>query len=127
MSASRPAATAGIGARPSATATDILALIRCAEALSGHRVARLAVPEFRRGLPALEEVAADLGVGIELIGQDALLATQHRCPTRSEAALRATGLASVAEGCALAAGGVLILPRIDGPGVTCALSSGAGA
>ncbi|MFC3123563.1 cobalamin biosynthesis protein [Pseudoroseomonas globiformis] len=118
-----PEAIAGLGARPAAQAADILALIRRAEALSGHRVTRLAAPEFRRGLAALEDAAAVLGTPLVYVTHQAILAAQPRCPTRSDAALRATGLASVAEGCALASGGALILPRIGGPGITCALSA----
>ncbi len=119
----RSAALAGIGARPSASATDIVALLRSAEALSGHRIARLMAPDFRRGLPALAEAASVLGLPLGFVARDAILAAQPRCPTRSDAALEATGIASVAEGCALAGGGRLVLPRIDGPGVTCALAT----
>lgn len=116
--------TAGIGCRPTATAEAILALLREAEARAGRRINRIAAPAFRQGLPALREAAAALGLEIAWIDHAALLAVQHRCPTPSEAALRATGIAAVAEGCALAAGGALLLPRIAGAGVTCALSAG---
>ncbi|WP_408906527.1 cobalamin biosynthesis protein [Roseomonas sp. E05] len=119
-----PLATAGIGLRPSASAEAIAALVRRAETLSGLRVGRLAAPAFRRDLPALAEAASALGVELVFLDHAALLAVQDRCPTRSEAALRTTGIASVAEGCALAAGGALVLPRITAEGVTCALSAG---
>jgi cobalamin biosynthesis protein CbiG len=119
----RPAAVAGIGARPAAAAADIVALVRGAEALSGHRVTRLLAPEFRRDVPALAEAASALGLPLAFAAREAILAAQHHCPTRSAAALEATGIASVAEGCALASGGALLLPRIDGPGVTCALAT----
>ncbi|HWL79799.1 MAG TPA: cobalamin biosynthesis protein [Roseomonas sp.] len=117
-------ATAGIGTRPSASSADIVALVRRAETLSGLRVARLAAPSFRRDLPALPEAASALGADLVFLDHAALLAVQDLCPTRSEAALRATGIASVAEGCALAMGGALVLPRIAAGGVTCALSAG---
>ncbi|HWX49607.1 MAG TPA: cobalamin biosynthesis protein [Roseomonas sp.] len=118
-----PLATAGLGLRPSTSAEAIITLVRRAEALSGLRVGRLAAPAFRRGLPALTEAATILGVELLFLDHAALRAVQDRCPTRSEAALRATGIASVAEGCALAAGGTLVLPRIAAEGVTCALSA----
>ena len=51
-----------------------------------------------------------------------LAAAQPHCVTRSAAAERATGLASVAEAAAIGAGGVLLLPRLTGAGVTCALA-----
>jgi len=122
-SKAQPAATAGLGLRPSVSPEAIIALLRRAEGLSGHRIRRLAAPAFRRDLPALAEAARLLGLDVIFLDHAALLAVQHRCPTRSETALRSTGLASVAEGCALAAGGALVLPRIAGPGVTCALSA----
>jgi cobalamin biosynthesis protein CbiG len=121
------AVVAGIGCRPDAAAGPILALIARAEALSGQRVAALAAPEFRRDSAGLREAAAALALPLRFIRRAALEAAQPRCPTRSEAALRATGLASVAEACALAAGGALVLPRIDGVGVTCALALEPGA
>jgi cobalt-precorrin 5A hydrolase len=71
------------------------------------------------------EAAARLGLSLVMIGADALAAAQPRCPTRSEAAARAVGVGSVAEGCALAAsgaGGRLLLPRVAHGGATCALA-----
>jgi cobalamin biosynthesis protein CbiG len=116
------AAVAGIGCRPDAVAAPILALLARAEALSGHRIAALAAPEFRQDAAGLRQAAATLALPLRFIPRAALEAAQPLCPTRSEVALRATGLASVAEACALAAGGALVLPRIDGAGVTCALA-----
>ncbi|WP_367614509.1 cobalamin biosynthesis protein [Teichococcus coralli] len=121
--ATPPLATAGLGLRPSASTAAIVALVRHAESLAGLRVGRLAAPAFRRNLPALPEAALALGVELVFLDHDALLAVQDRCPTRSEAALRATGIASVAEGCALAMGGALVLPRIVEGGVACAIST----
>ncbi|EFH11993.1 precorrin-6y C5,15-methyltransferase (decarboxylating), CbiE subunit [Pseudoroseomonas cervicalis ATCC 49957] len=118
-----PLATAGLGLRPAASGPDLVALIRRAEALSGHRVVRLAAPAFREGAEALSFAADTLGLPVVFIDRDALLSVQGRCPSRSEASLRATGIASVAEGCALAQGGRLVLARIDGSGVSCALST----
>jgi cobalt-precorrin 5A hydrolase len=55
----------------------------------------------------------------------ALRGAQGRCLTRSDIAREATGFASVAEACALAAAGDagrLILPRIANARATCALA-----
>jgi precorrin-6Y C5,15-methyltransferase (decarboxylating) len=115
-------ATAGLGLRPSADAAALVAVVRRAEALSGCRVVSLSVPDFR-DLPVVAEAADRLGVSLQRVPRARLMAVQDRCPTKSEAAQRAIGIASVAEGCALAAGGVLLLERIDGEGVSCALAS----
>jgi cobalamin biosynthesis protein CbiG len=88
-------------------------------------VSALAAPDFKQGEHGLQETARALSVPLLLVERDALLAAQPGCPTRSDAARRAAGVASVAEGCALAAagsGGRLILARIAGPRATCALA-----
>ncbi len=112
---------AGIGCRRGATADAIVALVRCAEARAEPAQA-LAAPAFKRDEPSLHEAAARLGVPLLLVDDDAMQAAQARCVTRSQAAERATGLASVAEAAAIGDGGVLLLPRLAGGGVTCALA-----
>jgi len=116
---------AGLGFRPNATAEALLALL--AEAQRGlPSFTHLAAPAFRAETPALRQAATVLGLPLVLVSRAALEAVQPRCPTRSAAALAATGVASVAEGCALAAaGGALLRPRLAGEGVTCAVASGA--
>lgn len=114
---------AGIGCRLGTPAAPILALLRRAEAQAGQRAAALAAPAFREGEPGLAEAAATAGLALRFVPRETLEALQPLCPTQSEAARRTTGLASIAEACALSAGGQLILPRIDGAGVTCALAS----
>nr|WP_282572265.1 cobalamin biosynthesis protein [Roseomonas acroporae] len=101
-------------------------MVRRAEAVSGRRVTRLAAPEFRRDAAALAEAAAALGLPLAWVGREALLAVQPRCVTRSAAAARHTGIASVAEGCALAAAGEgarLLVARVDGDKASCALAT----
>jgi cobalamin biosynthesis protein CbiG len=112
---------AGIGCRRGSSAEAIVALVREAEALAG-RVEALAAPAFKATEAGLHAAAALLGVPLLLVGESVLLAAQARCMTRSEAAARATGFASVAEAAAIGAGGVLLLPRLTGVGVTCALA-----
>ncbi len=58
---------------------------------------------------------------------EALQAVADQIITRSEAAERALGIPSVAEAAALAgcgAGGHLLVPRMTGDGVTCAIAKG---
>jgi cobalamin biosynthesis protein CbiG len=112
---------AGIGCRRGATADAIVALVRRAEARAEPAEA-LAAPAFKRGEPGLHAAAARLGVPLLLVDDDAMQAAQPRCVTRSQAAERVTGLASVAEAAAIGADGILLLPRVVGAGVTCALA-----
>jgi cobalt-precorrin 5A hydrolase len=116
---------AGIGCRRDCPADDIFGLIQTAGARVGHTVSLLAAPSLKRDEPGLLAAARMLGLKLVLVDPAALAAVQHRCPSRSNAAERATGIASVAEGCALAAAGEnsrLLLPRIAGPRATCALA-----
>lgn len=119
---------AGIGCRRGARAGDIVALVRralaAAEAGDTALVA-LATPRFKAGETGIADAAAMLGVTLALVDEAALRAVQPRCATKSPHAEEAIGVASVAEGAALAAAGgnaVLLLPRIAGDGVTCALA-----
>ncbi len=112
---------AGIGCRRGCPAEAIVALVRQAEAL-GEKADALAAPSFKQNEPGLLEAATRLGM--PLIFEDAatLAAAQPRCATRSAAAERTTGFASVAEAAALGAAGVLVVPRLAGAGATCALA-----
>ncbi len=112
---------AGIGCRRGCPADAIVALVRQAETLAAP-VAALAAPAFKRTEPGLHQAAAQLGVPLLFVEDAALAAAQMLCVTRSDAAQRATGFASVAEAAALGAGGVLLLPRLTAAGVTCALA-----
>jgi cobalt-precorrin 5A hydrolase len=118
---------AGLGCRPAVEEAAILALLR--QAGRGlPSVTHLAAPAFRREVAALHRAAAVLGLPLLFVERVALERVQPLCPTRSEPALAATGLASVAEACALAAAGEgarLLRPRISGAGVTCAIGAGA--
>ncbi|MFC7553523.1 cobalamin biosynthesis protein [Pseudoroseomonas wenyumeiae] len=95
---------AGLGCRPAVEEAAILALLRQA-AQDQPPVTHLAAPTFRRDVAALHQAAVALGLPLLFVEQAALEQVQPLCPTRSEAALAATGLASVAEACALAAAG----------------------
>jgi cobalt-precorrin 5A hydrolase len=123
---------AGLGCRPGAGRDAVLALLRDAQR-GLPPFTHLAAPEFRRDAPALQEAAAALRLPLLFLEQEALERAQPFCLTHSPAALAATGLASVAEACALAAAGQgarLLRPRLAGAGVTCAVAqrvAGAGA
>jgi len=120
----RASIIAGIGCRRACPASDIVALVRVAEAQAGGTVGALAAPVEKCAVPALQEAAALLGVKLLAVAPDALAQAQAHCVTHSACAERALGVASVAEGCALAAAGatVLLLPRIASPRATCALA-----
>lgn len=114
---------AGLGCRRGCGAEEIAALVRRAEALAGRTADALAAPASKRDEAGLHGAARLLGLPLHFVDRAALLAVQPRCATVSDAALRAVGVASVAEGAALAvAGGRLLLPRIAGPRATCALA-----
>jgi cobalt-precorrin 5A hydrolase len=118
---------AGIGCRRNVAAGDIIGLVRQALADAGGNGAltALAAPRFKEDEPALRAAAATLGVGLTLVDDAALEAAQPRCVTHSACAERSAGVASVAEGAALAAAGpdgVLVLPRISNARATCALA-----
>ena len=114
---------AGIGCRRLCPPGEIVALVRRAQDLAGCVAQALAAPLFKRGEPGLADAAAMLGLPLRFIEEAALAAVQDRCVSRSPVAARATGVASVAEGSALAAsGGPLLLPRIANAWATCALA-----
>ena len=116
---------AGIGCRRACPAEDIVALVRQAEAASGAAVTALAAPAAKADEPGLNAAASLLGIPLLLIEHAALADVQPRCVTRSACAQRTLGVASVAEGCALAAAGEgarLVLARIASARATCALA-----
>ncbi len=114
---------AGLGCRRGCTAADLVAAVRLAERSAGVAAGALAAPRFKAHEAGLHAAAAALRLPLLLVEEEAMRAVQPRCPTRSDVALAATGLASVAEGAALAAsGGRLVLPRVAVGGATCALA-----
>lgn len=118
---------AGIGFRSSASAADIVGLLRRAQEQSGQGIDLLAIPEFKQGCAALLEALPMLGVPHVCISRSELERVQARCPTRSAAARTAVGVGSVAEACALAPldeDATLVLPRMASAQVTCALAAG---
>jgi cobalt-precorrin 5A hydrolase len=109
--------TAGLGCRKGCTAAELVALIRAA-----GQPDRLAAPQFKQREPGLLQAAAALNLPLHFIPDAAMEAAQPHCLTRSAAAARATGHASIAEAAALALGGTLLGPRIASANATCALA-----
>jgi cobalt-precorrin 5A hydrolase len=117
---------AGFGCRAGCPAEELIAVLHDAEAACASHAEALAAPGFKRHEPGLAEAAARLGLDLRWIDEAALHAVAALCPTHSEAALRTTGHASIAEAAALAGAGPgarLIQPRIARPGATCAIAS----
>ena len=117
----------GIGCRTGVATEAILGLLRTA--IQTAQPDALAVPAFRRGEPGITAASVALGLPILWVEREALKGEQGRCLTRSARAEAEVGLSCVAEAAALSGagpGGRLILPRIAGGGVTCALAEGAG-
>ena len=116
---------AGIGCRAQTPASEIVAVVREACARLQRGADALAAPAFKAAEAGLSEAARLLGLRLVLVDQAALIAAQALCVTHSAASAHATGVASVAEGSALAAAGPgarLILPRITHARATCALA-----
>jgi cobalt-precorrin 5A hydrolase len=79
----------------------------------------------KRGEPGLSAAAEALGLELIFLPREALAAAAPRLLTRSAAAQRRFGLASVAEAAALAGGGPnakLLGPRLAANGATCAIA-----
>jgi cobalt-precorrin 5A hydrolase len=116
---------AGIGCRRDCPAEAIVAVLRQACDAAGRPATALAAPAFKAAEAGLRDAATQLGLELILVDPAPLAAAQARCVTRSAHAERTTGVASVAEGSALAAAGPgsrLVVPRITGSGTTCALA-----
>ncbi|GJE25626.1 cobalamin biosynthesis protein [Methylobacterium organophilum] len=119
---------AGFGFRHAAEPDEILALVQAALDAVGHPVAALAALATavdRAGESPIREAAARLALPLRGIAPEALRAADARVVTRSARMAAERGIGSLAEAAALAACGPtsrLLLPRIAGPRVTCALA-----
>ncbi|QHC34906.1 cobalamin biosynthesis protein [Komagataeibacter xylinus] len=118
---------AGLGLRSGCDAHALITLVRAAQEHCGRQAELVAVPAFRYREAGVQEAARQLGLALRAVTHEELLAAQPRCVTRSARAQEALGVASVAEGCALAAAGPrsrLIVPRLTGGKATCAMAQG---
>jgi cobalt-precorrin 5A hydrolase len=119
---------AGIGCRKGTAATEIEAAIAAALARAGllaEMLSVVATSAAKGGEPGIAAAAAALGVPLVLVPQSDLEAVSDRTATRSPRVIALTGLPSLAEAAALAAGGPaarLIAPRFAIGPATCALA-----
>jgi cobalt-precorrin 5A hydrolase len=123
---------AGVGCRRGTAAAQIEAAIAAALAGAGlglTAVRLIATSAAKGDEPGIAAAASSIGVPLVLVAQDDLVAAGARAVTRSERVLALSGLSSVAEAAALAAGGPaarLIAPRIAVGPATCALADSGG-
>jgi len=119
---------AGVGCRAGASAREIETAI--AAALDGAGLApgalgMIATSSAKGGEPGIAAAASGRGVKLVVVPQAAFEAAGARAVTRSERVLALTGVPSVSEAAALAAGGPgarLIAPRVAVGPATCALA-----
>ncbi|MHB8884849.1 MAG: cobalamin biosynthesis protein [Methylovirgula sp.] len=117
----------GIGCRRGASKEAIIKLV--AEALVRASLVGetggLFTYEVKKDEAGLMAAAEELGMPLHFLSLEVLQAMADRVTTRSLAAEKALGIPSVAEASALAGcgkGSHLLLPRIAGDGVTCAIA-----
>jgi cobalt-precorrin 5A hydrolase len=123
---------AGIGCRKGAPAAEIEAVIAAAldrAGLLANALSLIATSAAKAGEPGIAAAASALGVPLVPVPQDELEAAGHRTMTTSARVMTVTGVPSLAEAAALAAGGPasrLIAPRVAVGPATCALAKSAG-
>jgi cobalt-precorrin 5A hydrolase len=119
---------AGVGCRAGASAGEIEAAIAAALAragLSANALGMIATSLAKAAEPGIAAAASDRGVKFVVVPQAEFEAAGARAVTRSERVLALTGVPSVSEAAALAAGGPaarLIAPRVAVGPATCALA-----
>jgi cobalt-precorrin 5A hydrolase len=121
---------AGIGCRSGIGAADVEAAIVAAllaRRVAGNELGSIAVPSSKAQESGIVAAAAARHLPIVLIEQQALEAVSELVVTRSERAMAAMNVNSVAEAAALAGAGShsrLLGPRVVVGPVTCALAEG---
>jgi cobalt-precorrin 5A hydrolase len=118
----------GVGCRRGCAAAAIAALVERALAIGTVSAGEQALftTEHKRGEQGLRAAAERLGLPLYYLSDELLRAVQSRLATRSAAAERRFGIPSVAEAAALAGAGpqsVLLVPRINDNGATCAIAA----
>ncbi len=117
----------GIGCRRGASAQAILDVIALARAKMATATGEILLcsGDLKSAEAGLKAAADRLAAELQFLPMAALRAVDSLCVTRSQASIAATGLGSMAEAAALAAAGpnaTLIVPRLVGDGVTCAVA-----
>jgi cobalt-precorrin 5A hydrolase len=119
---------AGVGCRAGATAGEIGAAIAAAlsrAGLTANALGMIATSSAKAGEPGIAAAASQRGVKFVVVPQAEFQAAGARAVTRSERVLALTGVPSVSEAAALAAGGPaarLVVPRVVVGPATCALA-----
>jgi cobalt-precorrin 5A hydrolase len=119
---------AGIGCRKGASAAEIEAVIAAALERAGfaqETLGAIAAPADKGEEAGIAAVALSYGLPLLFVPTPDLEAAAARCQTHSQRVLAITGVPSVAEAAALAAGGPeakLLLPRIVVGPASCALA-----
>lgn len=121
----------GVGCRRGVKKDAITRLVRDSLGAAGAANERIVLVsiEDKRDEKGLIEAAADLQWPLQFLPRDALQKVAAAVVTPSHHAEAAIGVVSVSEASALAAAGcdaTLLVPRIIGDGVTCAVARGAG-
>ena len=119
---------AGIGCRKGAAAAEIEAVVAAAllqAGLAAPALSAIATSVAKAGEPGITAAAAALGVPLLVVQQGELEAAGPRTLTASARVVAVTGVPSLAEAAALAAGGAsaqLLGPRVAVGPATCALA-----
>jgi cobalt-precorrin 5A hydrolase len=119
---------AGVGCRAGASAREIEAALAAALDRAGVAASALdmiATSSAKAAEPGIAAAASGRGVKLVVVPQSDFEAAAARTVTRSERVLALTGVPSVSEAAALAAGGPasrLLAPRIAVGPATCALA-----
>jgi cobalt-precorrin 5A hydrolase len=120
---------AGVGCRRGTAAAEIEAAIAAALAQAGFArsaIDAVATSAAKRDESGIAAAASALGVRLVLVQQHELEAAGSRVATHSQRVAALTGVPSVAEAAALAAGGPnarLLVARLAVGAATCALAS----
>ena len=119
---------AGVGCRAGASAREVEAAIAAAldrAGLVASELGMIATSAAKSGEPGIAAAALERGVRFVVVPQGEFEAAGARAVTYSERVLKLTGVPSVSEAAALAAGGPdarLIAPRVAVGPATCALA-----
>jgi cobalt-precorrin 5A hydrolase len=120
---------AGVGCRAGASAREVEAAIAVAldrAGLAAGALGMIATSSAKAGEPGIAAAASERGVKFVVVPQSEFEAAGARVVTHSERVLKLTGVPSVSEAAALAAGGAgarLIAPRVAVGAATCALAT----
>ena len=123
-----PILALGVGAEAGAPAPALRTLVETvleAHDLAAASIACVLSIDLKAAEPAVHALAASLGVPARFFAAERLLEETDRLASRSDVVMRETGCWGVAEGAALAAVGAsgrLLVPKVKGERVTCAVA-----